>query len=136
MWCVKASPDIHGVTVDTDTLPPTTPLVTFHSSNDDGGFSFWLGRLTESLTRCEKGFTGVDGAKFKKGDQHVCIQHLERTPPDSPHVFTLSKTETFVHPHSVFTCTVLPKTHRGNMVVLSNEEVTDIQQKVQEFLQT
>ena len=68
---MKASSDIHGVTVDTDTLPPTTPLVAFRSSNDDDGFSFWLGRLTESLTRCEKGFTDADGVKFKKGDQHV-----------------------------------------------------------------
>ena len=71
MWCVKVSSDIQEVTVDTDTLSPTTPLVAFRSNNDDGGFSFWLGRLTESLTRCEKGFTGVDGSKFKKGDQHV-----------------------------------------------------------------
>ena len=136
MWCVKASTDIHGVTVDTDALSPTTPLVSFRSNNDDGGFSFWIGRLTVPLTRCKKGFTGVDGTKFKKGNQHVCVQHLERTPSDSPHVFTLSKTETYVYPHSVFTCTTLPKMCRGNTVVLSDTEVNDIQQKLQQFLQT
>ena len=133
MWCVKASSDIHGVTVDTGSLSPTTPLVSFGANEDDCGFSFWLGRLTEPLTRCENGFTGVDGSRFKKGDQHVCLQHLERTPPDSPNVFTLSKTETYVHTHSVFTCTILPKTRMGNTVMLSDSEVMDIQNKLQEF---
>ena len=90
------STDIHGVTVDTDAMSLTTPLVVFRSNNDNSGFSFWIGRLTEPLTRCEKGFTGVDDIKFKKGNQHVCVQYLERTPSSSSHVFTLSKTETYV----------------------------------------
>ena len=35
---------------------------------------------------------------------HVCVQYLDRTPPESPHVFTLSESEVYVRASSVFYC--------------------------------
>jgi len=50
-WCIKASANILGLQIDTNSLPSTTTLIAFRSMNDSCGFSFWLGRLTESITR-------------------------------------------------------------------------------------
>ena len=102
--------------------------------DDSCGFSFWLGRLTEPITRVHEKFTGADGAVFKKGMYHVCVQYLERTPPESPFVFVLSETEVYVDVKSVFACDIDPSNRVGCSVILSQIEVTRIQQQLLNFL--
>ena len=122
-------------TVDTTTLPVTTNFVGIRSDNDEYGFSFWLARITEPLTYATRPFEGDDGSRFKKGDPHICVQYLERTPPESPHVFTLSETEMYVHPSSVFTAELSPHERRGDItIVLSDNDINDIHERLTIFL--
>ena len=65
---------------------------------------------------------------------HVCVQHLERTPPDSPFAFVLSSTEVYVDVKSVFACDIDPSNRVGSSVILSEIEINRIQQQLLDFL--
>ena len=62
----------------------------------------------------------MDGSRFRKGDSHVCVQYLDRTPPESPHIFTLTESEVYVH--------VVVYSERmeegGTTVVLTDHDIT------------
>ena len=88
-----------------------------------------------ALTNASRSFNGVDGSRFKKNDPHICVQYLERTPPESPHIFTLSETEMYVHPRSVFTADLSPHERRGNKtIVLTDDDINDIHKRLTLFL--
>ena len=123
------------VPVDKTTLPVTTKLIGIRADNDDCGFSFWLARMTKPLTNASQSFNGVDGSRFKKNDPHICVQYLERTPPESPHVFTLSESELYVHPRSVFTADLCSHERRGDKtIVLTDDDINDIHKRLTLFL--
>lgn len=93
--------------------------------------------MTEGLANAKKAFRGVDGSRFRKGDAHVCVQYLDRTPPESPHVFTLTESEVYVHVHSVFYCGI-DMTGRlqegGTTVVLTDHDINRIHDQLTSFL--
>ena len=130
-WCIRASSSFVRMSVssslDRTILTRDTKLIALRSDDDEHGFSFWIGRLTEGLKRANKGFRGVDGSRFRKGDSHVCVQYLDRTPPESPHIFTLTESEVYVHVGSVFYCDI-DITERmeegGTTVVLTDHDIT------------
>lgn len=141
-WCIKASVGLGNRTIVPDRISSTERLVAWRANEDPQGFSFWLGRITEPVTVVQTGFEGVDGAKFRKGEKHICVQHMERVPPSSPFAFTLTETETYVHCKSVFMCDIDPVhklelNERNGMykqIFLTEEEVCNIQNKLTSFL--
>ena len=79
----------------------------------------------------------MDGSRFRKGDSHVCVQYLDRTPPESPHIFTLTESEVYVHVGSVFYCDI-DITERmeegGTTVVLTDHDINHIHEQLTSFL--
>ena len=122
--------------LDHTVLTPDTKLIALRADDDECGFTFWIGRLTEGLERSKKGFSGVDGSRFRKGDPHVCIQYLDRTPPESPHVFTLTESEVHVHVNSVFYCDIdIEKMSEGDTtIVLTDHDINHIHDQLTSFL--
>jgi hypothetical protein len=75
---------VKNVDVDKRGLRKTEKLVVLRAQNDEQCFAFWLARITE-----RKSVVKGKNPGFKKGDNIVCVQLLERYPPQSPNNFKL-----------------------------------------------
>ena len=109
-------------------------------ATDSSAFSFELSRLTEPLQVVDDAFEGVDGAKFRKNQQIVCVQYMERTPAGNPHMFVLSQTEVYVDIKSVFYSGFDPKnkvrdtdTDTFVSIIIDDHELKIIQDRLSEF---
>ena len=122
--------------LDRTVLTPDTKLIALRADDDECGFTFWIGRLTEGLNRAKEGFSGVDGSRFRKGDPHACVQCLDRTPPESPHIFTLTESEVHVHVNSVFYCDINIENMKegGTTIVLTDHDINHIHDQLTSFL--
>ena len=109
--------------VDLSKLDPDETFVALQSNGDSHGFCFWIARITEPLTTAEESFIGVDGARFRKGDKHVCVQLLTRMPLDNPNVFTISEQVVYVHVHSLFHIGVKRSGSVGDQTILLDNDV-------------
>ena len=77
----------------------------------------------------------MDGAKFRKGDLHLCVQLLTHTPPNSTNVFTMSDQIVCVHVRSVFLSGVTPTRHVGDQtIVLDTSVVNRVHDSLLEFM--
>ena len=136
-WCWKASEDLKntGVEPNPAKLHPDETFFALEASNDSQGHAFWIARVTEPIATTDESFEGVDGAKFRKGDKHLCVQLLTRTPPSSTNVFTMSDQIVFVHVRSVFLSGVTPTRHVGDQTIVLNTSVVNrIHDSLLEFM--
>ena len=142
IWCVRASSLFHSEPKpqNGDNLWWDTKFVCVRAT-DSSAFSFELSRLTEPLQVVDEAFEGADGAKFRKNQQIVCVQYMERTPSGNPHMFVLSQTEVYVDIKSVFYSGFDPKnkvrehdTDTFVSVIIDDHELKTIQNRLSEFL--
>ena len=81
--------------LDKDSLREGEDLVVIRFEVGEEGFAYRLARLTEPHRRAQEAFQNKGdkktASKFRKGDDIVCIQYLERTPVDSPSNFELGR---------------------------------------------
>ena len=136
-WCVRASSIFARLPAPLirSALTADTKSVVLRSEDCEHGFSFRLARVAVGFDVVKDAFRGVDGARCRKGDAHVCVQYLERTPPNSPHNFALTLSEVYVHAQSVFYWDIEPsKRIRDETVVLTDHDIAHIHEQLAIFL--